>query len=164
LAQSVEHNLSASGNGHVEKYLYPFLYLDASGFRDPEPIRVAAGRAALENPAVANYYTAGGACSVQDDWKRRFRNSFHPIRSGDVMLSYQAEYVEDFGASRGISYGSLYSYDVRVPLFFYGPQFLNAVFETPVESVDVAPTLARLMGVPAPSSSMGRVLGEAFAP
>ena len=25
-------------------------------------------------------------------------------------------------------------------------------------------TLARLMGVPAPSSSMGRVLGEAFAP
>jgi hypothetical protein len=164
VAQSVEHALSASGYGHVEKYLYPFLYLDASGFRDPEPIRVAAGRAALEIPAVANYYTAGGACSVQDEWKRRLRNSFHPTRSGDVMLSYQAEYVEDFGKGRGISYGSLYSYDVRVPLFFYGPQFRSAVFETPVESVDLAPTLARLMGVPAPSSSVGRVLGEAFTP
>lgn len=164
LAQSVERSLAASGQGHVEKYLYPFLYLDASGFRDPEPLRVAAGRAALEIPAVANYYTAGGDCSVHDEWKRRFRNSFHPTRSGDVMLSYQAEYVEDFAEGRGISYGSLYSYDVRVPLFFYGPQFRPAVFETPVESVDLAPTLARLMGVPAPSSSMGRVLGEAFAP
>jgi hypothetical protein len=164
LAQAVEHKLAASGSGHVEKYLYPFLYLDASGFRDPEPIRVAAGRAALETPAVANFYTAGGACSVQDEWKRRFRNSFHPTRSGDVMLSYQAEYVEEFGEGRGISYGSLYGYDVRVPLFFYGPQFHPSVFESPVESIDVAPTLARLMGVPAPSSSMGRVLGEAFAP
>jgi hypothetical protein len=164
LAQAVDRNLSASGNGRVEKYLYPFLYLDAAGFRDPEPIRVAAGRAALEMPAVANYYTAGGACSVHDEWKRRLRNSFHPTRSGDVMLSYQPEYVEDFAEGRGISYGSLYSYDARVPLFFYGPQFRSAVFETPVESVDLAPTLARLMGVAAPSSSMGRVLGEAFAP
>ena len=164
LARAVDRNLSTSGDGRVEKYLYPFLYLDAAGFRDPEPIRVAAGRAALEIPAVANYYTAGGACSVQDEWKRRLRNSFHPTRSGDVMLSYQAEYVEEFGEGRGISYGSLYSYDVRVPLFFYGPQFRPAVIETPVESVDLAPTLARAMGVPAPSSSMGRVLGEAFAP
>jgi hypothetical protein len=164
LAQAIDRNLATSGNGRVEKYLYPFLYLDASGFRDPEPIRVAAGRAALEIPAVANFYTAGGACSVQDEWKRRLRHSFHPTRSGDVMLSYQAEYVEDFGEGRGISYGSLYSYDVRVPLFFYGPQFVNAVFETPVESVDLAPTLSRLMGMPAPSSSIGRVLGEAFAP
>jgi arylsulfatase A-like enzyme len=164
LAQSVERYLTTTGNGHVEQYLYPFLYLDTSGFRDPEPARVAAGLAALQNPAVANYYTAGGACSSKDGWERRLRNSFHPMRSGDVMLSYQPEYVEDFGEKRGISYGSLYGYDVRVPLCFYGPQFRNEVFEHPVESVDLAPTLARLLGLPSPSSSMGRVLGEAFAP
>jgi arylsulfatase A-like enzyme len=33
-----------------------------------------------------------------------------------------------------------------------------------VESVDLAPTLARAMGVAEPSSSVGRVLGEAFLP
>jgi hypothetical protein len=148
----------------VEKYVYPFLYLDTSGFRDPEPVRVAAGRAALEYRAVANYFTAGGACSVHDQWVRRFRNSFHWSRSGDVMLSYRPEHIEDTGLGRGISYGSLYNYDVRVPLCFYGPQFRAGVFETPVESVDVAPTLARAMGVASPSSSVGRVLGEAFAP
>jgi arylsulfatase A-like enzyme len=79
------------------------------------------------------------------------------------MLSYRPEYVEDYGQEQGISYGSLYNYDVRVPLCFYGPQFRAGVFEGPVESVDLAPTLARAMGVAQPSSATGRVLAEAFA-
>jgi hypothetical protein len=162
VAQAVDKALLAHDLGRVTRYLYPFLYLDTSGYRDPEPLRVAAGRAALEHPAVAGFYTAGGYCSTNDGWRERFRNSFHPDRSGDVMLSYHPEYVEDYGQGRGISYGSLYNYDVRVPLCFYGPQFPAGVFESPVQSVDVAPTLARAIGVAAPSSSVGRVLGEAF--
>jgi hypothetical protein len=160
LAQAVTSALAANSFGAVRKYVYPFLYLDTAGWRDPEPVRLAAARAALDHAAVADYYTAGGACSTQDDWRRRFRNSFHPRRSGDVMLSYRPEYVEDFGQNRGVSYGSLYNYDTRVPLCFYGPQFRAGVHELPVESIDIAPTLARVMGVAAPSSSTGRVLGE----
>ena len=162
VAQTVDRALLSSGLGRVTRYLYPFLYLDTSGSFDPEPVRLAAGNAALEHPAVAGFYTAGGFCSTNDGWRERFRNSFHPTRSGDVMLSYRPEYVEDYGQGGGISYGSLYNYDVRVPLCFYGPQFPAAVFESPVQSVDVAPTLARAMGVAPPSSSDGRVLGEAF--
>jgi arylsulfatase A-like enzyme len=79
------------------------------------------------------------------------------------MLSYLPEYIEDYGLGRGISYGSLYNYDIRIPLCFYGPQFRAAVFEPSVQTVDIAPTLARAMGVAPPSSSLGRVLGEAFA-
>lgn len=163
IAQAVQRKLSAAGGAKVQKYLYPFLHLDAGGARDREPARLAAAAAAIEQPAVAGYFTAGGACSAQDDWQRRFRNSFHPARSGDVMLSYQPEYVEDYGAGGGVSYGSLYNYDACVPLFFYGPQFRAGVFEEPVESVDVAPTLARAIGVAAPSSSTGRVLSRALA-
>ena len=162
VARTVDRALRAEGAARVTRYLYPFLYLDTSSYWDPEPLRVAAGRAALEHPAVAGFYTAGGYCSTNDGWLERFRNSFHSPRSGDVMLSYRPEYVEDNGQGRGISYGSLYNYDVRVPLCFYGPQFPAGVFESPVQSVDVAPTLARLLGVAPPSSSNGRVLGEAF--
>ena len=162
VAQTVDRALRGEGAARVTQYLYPFLYLDTSSYWDPEPLRVAAGRAALEHPAVAAFYTAGGYCSTNDGWRERFRNSFHPGRSGDVMLAYHPEYVEDYGQGRGISYGSLYNYDVRVPLCFYGPQFPAGVFESPVQSVDVAPTLARAMGVAPPSSSEGRVLGEAF--
>lgn len=163
VAQTVNRALVTTDSGRVMRYLYPFLYLDTSGFRDPEPLRVTAARAALKHPAVAGSYTADGYCTVHDDYEVRFRNSFHPKRSGDVMLSYRAGYVEDYGQDRGISYGSLYNYDVRVPLCFYGPQFRAEVFEAPVQSVDVAPTLARAMGVAPPPSSVGRVLGEAFA-
>jgi hypothetical protein len=163
LAQALDRALASAGGGRIEKYVYPFVYLDAGGSRDPEPVRLAAGRAAIQLPGVAGYYTAGGACSVSDGWERRFRNSFHPKRSGDLMLSYQPEYIEDYGSGRGVSYGSLYNYDVRVPLFLYGPRFRPGVHEPPVESVDIAPTLARAMGVAAPSSSVGRVLGEAFS-
>jgi hypothetical protein len=168
LAQAIQKRLLSRNSVKVEKYLYPFLYLDASyldtsGVRDLEPARVAAGRAALEQAPVAGYYTSGGSCSTQNEWERRFRNSFHLKRSGDLMLSYRPEYIEDFDAGRGVSYGSLYNYDVRVPLCFFGPQFRAGVFESPVESVDVAPTLARALGVETPSSSTGRVLGEAFA-
>ena len=163
VAQAVNRALIAGDAGRVARYIYPFLYLDTSGFRDPEPLRMAAVRAAMSHPAVAACYTAGGFCTVRDAFEERFRNSFHPQRSGDVMLAYQPGYVEDFGQGRGISYGSLYNYDVRVPLCFYGPQFRPGVFERPVQSVDLAPTLARAMGVATPESSVGRVLGQAFA-
>ena len=162
IADAVNRSLTATALGRVDKYIYPFLYLDASGFRDPEPIRLVAARAAMDHPAVEGYYTAGGACSTRNEWERRFRNSFHPARSGDLMLSYHSEYVEDYGYGRGVSYGSLYNYDIRVPLFLYGPQFRPGVYDDPVESVDVAPTLARVAGVGVPSSSVGHVLGEAL--
>jgi predicted AlkP superfamily pyrophosphatase or phosphodiesterase len=162
LAQSIQRRLATARTGRILKYLYPFLYLESSGGRVPETTALAAAHAALEDGVVAAYYTAGGECSVQDDWERRFRNSFHPQRSGDVMLSYQPEYIEETGSGRGVSYGSLYNYDTKVPLCFFGPQFRPGVFESPVELVDVAPTVARAIGVPPPSSSTGRVLGEAF--
>ena len=163
IARAVDQRLTSAGLGRVEKYLYPFLYLNSDGFRDPEQIRMLAARAAIEQPAVAGYYTAGGACSTHDDWQRRFRNSFHVERSGDVMLSYRPEYVEDFLQGRGVSYGSLYNYDVRTPLGFYGAPFRTGVADRTIESVDLAPTLARVMGVIPPSSSVGRVLWEALA-
>lgn len=173
VAQAIQKSLAGSP-ARVEKYVYPFLYLniDASHetepvriaqARDREPLRIAAARAALAQPAVSGFYTAGGACSVHDEWERRFRNSFHPVRSGDLMLSYRPGYIESAGFDRGVSYGSLYNYDARVPFLFYGPTwFRTGVFEQTVESVDFAPTLARLTAVAPPSFSSGRVLGEAI--
>jgi hypothetical protein len=163
IAQLIDKALVSGGAGRVEKYVYPFVYLNTDGFRDADPIRQAAGNAAMRHHAVAGYYTAGGDCSVHDGWLQRFANSFHPTRSGDVMLSYRPEYVELYGQGRGVSYGSLYNYDARVPLFLYGPQFRAGQFEQNADAVDVAPTLARALGVAEPSSSLGRVLAEALA-
>jgi len=163
LARKVDTALAARGLGRVEKYLYPFLYLDSTGFRDAEEIRKAAGHVLLDQPQVADYFTAEGASSAKNGWQGRMRNSFHSRRSGDVMVSYPPGYVENFGQGRGISYGSLYNYDACVPLYLYGPQFRAGIFDRTVEAVDLAPTLARVLGVADPSSGTGRVLAEALA-
>ena len=165
-ALSARYDLRDRKNLYVERYLYPFLYLRLDqlqkAYIDLREARVVAGQAALTVPGVTGYYTADGDCSHSGDWLRRFRNSFHAVRSGDVMLAYGPEYVEDYGLGRGISYGSLYNYDTRVPLIFYGAPFETQEFETTVESIDLAPTLARAAGTAWPSSATGRVLGEAL--
>lgn len=135
----------------VEAYIYPYLYL-----------RSGDAELAAKTSGAAGWYTAAGHCSHTGLFRRRMENSFHPQRSGDAMLVYKPGAVEDFAGGRGISYGSIYNYDTRVPLLLYGPQFRNAEIETRIELTDVAPTLARVLGTAMPSSSSGRVLGEAF--
>jgi hypothetical protein len=151
-------------NIYVEKYLYPFLYLRPDLVkRNLREARQFAGRVALNLPGVAGFFTADGDTSHYGEWNRRFRNSFHAIRSGDVMLSYKPGFIEDFGSLRGVSYGSLYNYDADVPLLFYGPGFRAQTFDRQVESIDIAPTLARYLAVSTPASSTGRVLEEALS-
>jgi hypothetical protein len=166
-ALSARYDVGGRRKQYVERYLYPFLYLRVEqlqrAYIDLREARVTAGQAALSVPGVVGYYTADGDCSHSGDWLRRFRNSFHAVRSGDVMLAYGPEYVEDYADGRGVSYGSLYNYDSRVPMILYGTPFIGDVFETPIEPVDLAPTLARVTGTAWPSSASGRVLSEALA-
>jgi predicted AlkP superfamily pyrophosphatase or phosphodiesterase len=168
-ALSSAYDVSAVKSRYVTRYVYPCLYLNHVRLRridaDPRGARRAAGEAALLHaPGVAAYYTRDGECSTSGEWLRRFQNSFHPLRSGDLMLAYEPNAVEKYGEGSGLSYGSLYNYDIQTPLLLYGPQFRARTVEAPVESVDIAPTLARACLVDAPSSSSGRVLGEALEP
>jgi len=166
-ALAAQYDVKNTRAAYVERYVYPFLYLRLDSLKrsyiDTREARTQAGRAALRVAGVAGYYTADGDCSHTGEWLRRFRNSFHAVRSGDVMLAYEPECVEDFGAGRGISYGSLYNYESRVPLILFGGPFAPQSFDYAVESTDVAPTLAHALGVAWPSSATGRVLADALA-
>ena len=165
LAGAIEAHLAArfgpTSGRRIETYIYPFVYLKNRD-RVTREMRVAAGNAALQSGPVQAYFTADGDCSHTGEWAQRMRNSFHATRSGDVMLSYLPGYVEDTGEPRGISFGSLYNYDLSVPAIFWGPAFGDQDVEDRIFAVDIAPTLARVMDVAAPSSSVGRVLAEAF--
>jgi hypothetical protein len=173
LARAINRGLSEwidkppAKNAYVDKYVYPFLYLKLDALRKQNtPVRGArklAGELALRYAGVVGYYTADGDCSHTGEWRRRFQNSFNEVRSGDVMLSYAPDTVEDFGGNRGVSYGSLYNYDTRVPLFLYGAQFGKKQIERAIEVVDLAPTVARAASISPPSSATGEVLADAFA-
>jgi len=150
----------------VEKYLYPFVYLNAA-LALPEPKRreaaVLAGKAAAAVDGVASYYVPGEE-SVPETLRRSLRRSWHPPRSGDLMLLLDPYFVEDYGNGRGTSSGSAYRYDTDVPLIFLGPRFKAKRFEREVDAADVAPTLAAVLEISAPSLATGEVLHEAFLP
>jgi arylsulfatase A-like enzyme len=59
---------------------------------------------------------------------------------------------------------SPYNYDAHVPLIFYGLPFQPGTYRTHAEPVDLAATLASLLGINKPSHAVGRVLTEALAP
>ena len=75
--------------------------------------------------------------------------------------------VPDFynvGPSKGTDHTSPYNYDTHVPLAFYGLPFQPGTYRTNAEPVDLAATLASLLGINAPTHAVGRVLTEALAP
>ncbi len=90
-----------------------------------------------------------------------FARAYYPGRSGQIML------VPNEGAfitRRGMEFmhGSPWDYDVRIPLLLWGPGHVRTgVFGAPVAQQDLAPTLARMLGIVLPGST-GRTLGEAL--
>ena len=64
----------------------------------------------------------------------------------------------------GTTHFSPYSYDRHVPLAFFGAPFAPGTYHGRVEPVDIAATLASLLGINQPSASIGRVLTQAVKP
>jgi predicted AlkP superfamily pyrophosphatase or phosphodiesterase len=77
-----------------------------------------------------------------------------------VPTAYQMEY--DSGIQT--THFSPWSYDRHVPLGFYGADFVPGYYRQQVAPVDIAATLASLLGVNAPSASVGHVLTFALRP
>ncbi len=91
---------------------------------------------------------------------RMFANSYSPYGGWWVM-----GYPPPFALSKkeGSDHGMAYSYDQHVPLAFYGSAFKPGVYRDQVEPIDLAPTLAVLLGINKPTSSTGRILTQAFS-
>jgi arylsulfatase A-like enzyme len=84
------------------------------------------------------------------------RRSWHPDVSGDVQYTLKPNWM--FGSAVA-THGSPHPYDTHVPIMVYGPRWVKSGrIDTRVEVADIAPTLARLLRVPAPAASEGRPL------
>ena len=111
----------------------------------------------------AQIQAAPAPAGPPDGWSllQRARASFDPQRSGDlyVMLRPRVTPIAAPGDTYVATHGSPWDYDRRVPILFWRRGM--AAFEQPlaVETVDIMPTLAALIGLPlAPGSVDGRCL------
>lgn len=100
---------------------------------------------------------APGASNPLRDFAAR---SHFPARSGDLVLVPRANWIT---VATGTTHGSHHDYDTHVPLLLFGNRVSPGARTRPVTPADVAPTLARSVGIVLPEAE-GRSLDDAFAP
>jgi predicted AlkP superfamily pyrophosphatase or phosphodiesterase len=92
-----------------------------------------------------------------DEWTlaERFRASYDPDRSGDLLVALKP-HVTPIADPRlyVATHGSPWNYDRRVPILFYRPGIVGFEQPLPVETVDILPTLAALVGLSIPPSEI----------
>jgi predicted AlkP superfamily pyrophosphatase or phosphodiesterase len=142
------------------------LYLDLAAL-DAHQVQHAAAEdvAAAAVSRLPGIYAAYGRTRILEgrlprtDVGDRIERSFHPKVSGDVVLVSEPFWVP--GKLSGTTHGTPYAYDTHVPLLLAGPGIRPGRYAARVSTLDLAPTLADLLGVLPPAGSEGRILAEA---
>ncbi len=150
----------------IERASLPHVYLDhatlAARGVDAAEVRRVAADAASRVPHVARIYTRDAILSgavANDLIASRVTRGYHRDRSGDLHVVLEPLWMT---AVTGTSHGTPYSYDSHIPLLLMGPGVEPGTYNGRVALNDLAPTLATLLGIEAPSGSQGRVLNEAL--
>jgi hypothetical protein len=145
---------------------YPLAWLNEEAFatagRKEADAESDAGEA-MTQTGLSGYFTKsqlarGGAPNTETG--RRYAHSYSPEGGWYVMGIPNPFSV---GTLKGTDHATPFSYDTHVPLAFYGLAFQPGVYRTHAEPVDLAVTLASLLGINAPAQATGRVLTEALA-
>jgi alkaline phosphatase len=149
------------------------VYLNAAIPADRRPGALHAVAQYYRNhPQVAAVFTkdeliaADPPSGLVDEWTllQRAKASFNAQRSGDLIVLLKP-YISLYQLPKNIdsdytaSHGSPWGYDRRVPLVFWWKGVVG--FEQPVavETVDLAPTLAKIIGLEVPAGEFdGRAL------
>ncbi|MGA9803232.1 MAG: alkaline phosphatase family protein [Terriglobales bacterium] len=92
---------------------------------------------------------------------RRYAHSYSP-EGGWYVIGIPRPF--QVAVTKGTDHATPFSYDTHVPLAFYGLAFQPGIYRTHAEPVDLAVTLASLLGINAPAQATGRVLTEALPP
>lgn len=95
-----------------------------------------------------------------DSFAILFRNSYYPGRASGPLSAYGVEvrfgYHELVSGPTGTSHGTPYWYDRHVPFMLLGAGIRHGDSDRGVYTVDLAPTLAALAGIPTPPDLDGK--------
>jgi predicted AlkP superfamily pyrophosphatase or phosphodiesterase len=147
-----------SGGSELAIYLNRRLEMEKG--LDVEEVEKTAEQAALTMPHVSRVYTRGRLLRGEvplDPVGRAVLHGFNVQRSPDLAVLLDPYWML---AARGTTHGSAYGYDEQVPIVFMGPGIRAGRFYESALVNDIAPTLASMLEIAAPSGSAGRVLGE----
>lgn len=91
---------------------------------------------------------------------QRARASFDPERSGDLLVVLRPHIlpIAKPGPGYTATHGSIWDYDRRVPILFWRKGMTGFEHPGSIETADIAPTLAGLLGIKVPVEIDGRCL------
>ncbi len=89
----------------------------------------------------------------------QFRRSYYPPRGEDFQIRYCENCLVE-SHSTGTTHGSVYSYDTHVPIIFLYPGMKAVHSQREVHTVDIAPTLARILNIDYPPTVDGVPMEE----
>ena len=92
---------------------------------------------------------------------RAVTQGFYAPRNGNLIVVLQPFFMFTEGPTN-TTHGSPYSYDTHVPVLFLGAGITPGIYHAASSPADIAPTLAAMLHLQAPSNSIGRVLQEAL--
>ena len=143
------------------------VYLDLKAIEgkklDPAVVRRAAAAFLSKHPDLQTA-VARDDIGLVDPFGlgRALANSFHPDRSGDVLMVVKPFHVLEWEKA-GTSHGTPWSYDAEVPLILFGKGIKPGVLAARASPVDLAPTMSAILEMGSPASSEGSLLNEALA-
>jgi predicted AlkP superfamily pyrophosphatase or phosphodiesterase len=110
---------------------------------------------------VFTYDELAGGDAIGREHFVLFKNGFHPDRGPD-LYEVVRKYSLVTSMVYGTTHGSPHEYDRRIPLLFWGNGVAPGAYDMIAHTVDVAPTVAKLLGIEAPETIDGRPLEEAL--
>ena len=157
------------GTELISKYEHPYVYLNYDVIRDrglnqsDVEHAVATELTKLDGIALAISTTALRENTLPStpliDMVLR---NYNPERSGDIFVVFESHsFLDDAeGLPALVSHGSPWRYDTYVPIVFAGGSLTARRIYREIQTVDVAPTLAAIVGVKPPSGARGVPLVE----
>lgn len=153
----------------IETYEHPYVYFSAGVKNNPRIDQEALEAAVVEElsrfPGVSLAVSSAAMRrgNLPDtDLYRQVLHNFHPKRSGDVFIVFEPNwFINDFeGLVVASTHGSPWTYDTYVPIVFAGAGIAPQHVDRRVLTIDIAPTLAAVLGTRAPSGASGTPLLE----
>ena len=109
-------------------------------------------------PGIGNVYSSQEILNSNNDHHTTLvRNGFNKNLSGDIVYTFMPNWKFP---RKGSTHGSMYDHDTHVPLIFYGNGIKKGSISRRTDVIDIAPTIATVLGINSPDGSTGQVIHE----
>ena len=154
------------GIDNIGRFFFrPYLYLDdekiSAAKLDRTKVERSIADALTEYKGIALAVPRNGLSPLQESSvMEQIRRNFYASRSGDIYVVQEPYWFLFDKGPVAAMHGSPWRYDTHVPIIFAGPNIRSQIVHRSVHPVDVAPTIAALLGMTPPSSAQGSPLVE----